>query len=87
MDGVEAMLKIRAEGMNMSTPIAALTANSMDTDFEEYIGKGMDAAVGKPVNFDQLFKLISRLKGKTHEELSSSVHVRTPKNSNDNQRQ
>lgn len=75
MDGVEATVKIRESGLNMSTPISALTANSMEQDFKEYIAKGMDAAMGKPVDFVKLLKLIQRLRGRTHEELAASVHI------------
>lgn len=77
MDGVEATMLIRGSGKNTSTPIAALTANSMEQDFVEYISKGMDAAMGKPVEFSKLLRLIQRLRGRTHEDLVASAHVQS----------
>jgi signal transduction histidine kinase/ActR/RegA family two-component response regulator len=57
MDGPTATRRIRAreaaEG-GPRTPILALTANAMTHQAEEYLAAGMDGAVAKPIQLDQL---------------------------------
>jgi CheY-like chemotaxis protein len=57
MDGPTAARQIRAreaaEGAPR-TPILALTANAMAHQAEEYVAAGMDGAVAKPIQLDQL---------------------------------
>jgi CheY-like chemotaxis protein len=57
MDGPTAARLIRAreaaEGAPR-TPILALTANAMAHQAEEYVAAGMDGAVAKPIQLDQL---------------------------------
>lgn len=59
MDGVEATRRIRAlEGPAASTPILALTANTLDAERDAYAEAGMDDCLAKPV---ALVDLIARI--------------------------
>lgn len=60
MDGVSALNYIREfEKTNKShTPIIALTANAIDGDKEKYIKMGMDAYLSKPIDNNELMKIL-----------------------------
>jgi len=60
MDGIEATMLIRKLEKNQSvkTPVIALTASVMKEDIEKCMNAGMDAIVGKPIDFSELFKVI-----------------------------
>jgi CheY-like chemotaxis protein/HPt (histidine-containing phosphotransfer) domain-containing protein len=61
MDGFEATRKIRErEGLDKHTPIIAMTANVMRGDREKALEAGMDDYVSKPVNLEQLEKVLAR---------------------------
>ncbi len=56
LDGLDATKRIRQieQKTNRHTPILALTASIMKEDQALCINAGMDAVVGKPINFDEL---------------------------------
>ena len=55
MDGVSATRMIRAlEGSAASTPIIALTANTLPAQIQTYVEAGMDDCVAKPVDMVEL---------------------------------
>ncbi len=61
MDGMEATRIIRgdpafAEVRHM--PIVAMTAHAMQGDRERFLGTGMDEYVSKPINHDELFRVM-----------------------------
>ncbi len=59
LDGVDATRKIRAAGIaRSSTPIIALTANTTEEDVEQYRRVGMDGVVGKPIQPEELERVI-----------------------------
>ncbi|SDM48471.1 hybrid sensor histidine kinase/response regulator [Lachnospira pectinoschiza] len=58
MDGLEAMLEIRKLPNGKETPIFALTANAMAGAKEEYMQKGFDGFLSKPINIDKLMKAL-----------------------------
>jgi signal transduction histidine kinase/CheY-like chemotaxis protein len=63
MDGFEATRRIRAlerENRTGHTPIVALTAHALDHIKQECLDAGMDDHLSKPVNFDQLDKLLQQ---------------------------
>jgi len=60
MDGVTATRMIRAlEGSAASTPIIALTANTLPAQIQTYVEAGMDDCVAKPVNLVELVTKVS----------------------------
>ena len=60
MDGIEALKHIRAfeEKQKVYTPIIALTANAIDGDKEKYIEQGMDYYLSKPIENNELLKVL-----------------------------
>ncbi len=65
MDGLEATRRIRAleSKTGSHVPIVALTAHAMKGDRERFMDAGMDEYLAKPVEFDALLILLSRLCG------------------------
>ena len=60
MDGYEATRAIRAIPEFASMPIIALTAHAMEGDEERCLHAGSNAYVTKPINQEQLFKVLAR---------------------------
>ena len=58
MDGVEAMNRIRT--INDAVPVVALTADAINGSKEEYLSKGFDDYLSKPVKPQVLDKLIAK---------------------------
>ena len=50
MDGLEASRRIRAAGLNRTTPLAALTANAMDVHRAAWAEVGAEAFLTKPID-------------------------------------
>jgi len=59
MDGYSATEKIRHE-LNLQIPIIAMTAHALAGEKEKCLGAGMDDYISKPINEEQLYKLINR---------------------------
>jgi len=60
MDGYESTSKIREiEGDKKHTTIIAMTANAMEGDKAKCIDAGMDDYISKPIDYDNMFKLIA----------------------------
>jgi CheY-like chemotaxis protein len=57
MDGIEATKIIRT-GLNLKTPIIALTANSFQHDIDKYFDIGMNDFIIKPFEEDQFYAKI-----------------------------
>ncbi|MBF5026590.1 response regulator [Planobacterium oryzisoli] len=60
MDGYEAISEIRSRESIQHLPIVALTAQAMTGDKEKCIEAGADGYVSKPVNVEELTKLIQK---------------------------
>ena len=60
MDGLEATKKIRALDRQDAkvVPIIAMSANVYESDVNKSLKAGMNAHLGKPINVEQLYKLI-----------------------------
>jgi PAS domain S-box-containing protein len=64
MDGVEAMQRIRSgKHGRADIPIIALTAYAMKGDREKFLENGMNGYVTKPVNFEELARVITEVCG------------------------
>lgn len=66
MDGLTATRKIRELDREdaKAIPIIALTANAFEEDVKSCLEAGMDAHMSKPVDIDQLTRLLGRLLAK-----------------------
>ena len=64
MDGYEATRRIRAweaeTGVEKGVPIVAMTANVFKEDIERCLAAGMDGHVGKPLDLDEVMKVLER---------------------------
>jgi signal transduction histidine kinase len=64
LNGVDATKAIRADSLNTTTPILAMTANAFDEDRQVCLDVGMNDHIGKPVDpqrlFETLLKWLSR---------------------------
>jgi hypothetical protein len=58
LNGVEATRTIRADSLNTTTPILAITANAFDEDRQVCLNAGMNDPIGKPVDPDKLFEIL-----------------------------
>ena len=58
MNGVDAARAIRADSLNTSTPILAMTANAFDEDRQRCLEAGMNDHIAKPVNPDKLYETL-----------------------------
>ncbi len=67
MDGVAAAREIRGLGRTdaRTVPIIALTANAFEEDVKQCLQAGMDAHLSKPVEIDQLKKILFRMNRNT----------------------
>jgi CheY-like chemotaxis protein len=61
MDGYEAIPLIKQIPSQNGTPIIAVTAQAMTGDKEKCLAAGADGYLSKPVNVDQLFRLLETL--------------------------
>jgi PAS domain S-box-containing protein len=62
MGGIEATARIRErEGLNVHTPVIALTAFALQGDREKFLALGMDEYISKPVKMDELFSTIDKV--------------------------
>jgi CheY-like chemotaxis protein len=63
MDGLEAMLHLRADPRFRSVPIVALTALAMPGDRERCLQAGASEYLSKPVSLKELVTMIEHLTG------------------------
>lgn len=63
MDGLTASRLIRQQSKSSATPIPiiALTASVLKEDQQDCFDAGMDAIVGKPINFNEMFQAMENL--------------------------
>ena len=50
MDGIEASLRLRQDGLNRDTPVIALTANALGTHREAWEAAGVHVFLTKPID-------------------------------------
>ena len=59
MDGYTATEKVRHD-LNLQIPIIAMTAHALAGEKEKCLGAGMDDYISKPINEEELYKLINK---------------------------
>ncbi len=62
MDGYEAIPLIKQIPSRADIPVIAVTAQAMVGDREKCLAAGADGYLSKPIDVDQLFELLNRLK-------------------------
>ncbi len=60
LNGVDATTAIRADSLNTSTPILAMTANAFDEDRKACLAAGMNDHIAKPVEPKKLYETLVR---------------------------
>ena len=85
MDGLETTRRIRAHdsGYTRDLPIIALTANTLEGDYERCTAAGMDGHIGKPINPYELFHKIQKHTGakNTTDDHATSRSKQSPQTS------
>ncbi len=61
MNGLEATQAIRADSLNTTTPILAMTANAYDEDRDTCLAAGMNEHISKPVDPEKLYETLLAL--------------------------
>ncbi len=61
MDGYEAVRKMKSDSSLQSIPVVAITAQAMSGDREKCLEAGADAYISKPVNVDELLKVLNQV--------------------------
>lgn len=62
MSGIDVMQRIREiESLDSHTPIVALTAYAINYDKEKFLAMGMDGYVAKPIEMNELFKVLENV--------------------------
>ncbi len=91
MDGIETMKRIRSEvgrsKLHGDVPIVALTANAVSTAKEMFIKEGFDGFVSKPIELNELERVLRKVLPKTlistridgQEETSENAEVKVEK--------
>ncbi|MEJ6583081.1 MAG: response regulator [Crocinitomicaceae bacterium] len=59
MDGYETIKEIRKNPVTWQIPIVSLTAQAMETDVKRCLNAGANGYCSKPINIDNLMKIIS----------------------------
>lgn len=60
MDGYETTRRIRMQDKYKDLPILAMTANAMSDDKDKVINAGMNDHISKPINVDDMFRIIAK---------------------------
>jgi len=80
LDGIEATKIIRDN--NIDTPIIALTANALEGDKEKFLNMGMNDYLSKPIDIDELDKIIKYYMIQKNDELLENMIEKDENNMN-----
>ena len=75
MDGLTATRKLRADPRHALLPVIAMTAHAMAGDREQSLQAGMNDHVTKPIDPQQLYKVMSRLLRRRRSEVDTVAPV------------
>lgn len=77
LNGYEATEKIRdlEKGLDTHVPIIALTANALHNDVQKCKDAGMDDYISKPINIDDILKIISKYVAQKQETNDLTITV------------
>jgi two-component system, cell cycle response regulator DivK len=59
-DGIQALLRMRADERTAAIPVLAVTAQAMRDDRERFLAAGFDDYISKPVNVRELIGTVRR---------------------------
>ena len=82
LDGVSATKRIRlseSDSINSDIPIIALTAHAMKGDREKFINAGMDDYITKPVDYNELKWIMTRVLKTSRKNLTDSIAIKQQK--------
>lgn len=65
LSGIDATAQIRNFPDYVDTPIIAVTAHAFQSDYDSFLASGMDDVITKPIQFDELARVMS-------------IHLKTP---------
>ncbi len=60
LDGVQATLQIREQGINQMTPLVALTAHALPSERKQLLSNGFDDYLTKPLSKEQLIHTLTK---------------------------
>ena len=75
MDGVEMLQRLRTQSFTRDLPIIAVSASSLEHERRFYLDQGFDDFVGKPVDFNELIRVIQE-----HLQLTPASNLQNPNN-------
>jgi PAS domain S-box-containing protein len=76
LDGIEATRQIRANERYQKLPIIAMTANAMAADRERCLAAGMNDHIGKPIDPDELVRVLALDEARRDREFDCAVYGR-----------
>ena len=72
MKGSEVLTKLK-ENPNFNTPVIVLTANAINGMEEQYLSKGFNGYLAKPIEKDKLFYILNKYLGKSKQNVETKV--------------
>lgn len=64
IDGITALRMIRADGVNTTTPVVAVSASVMPDEQQKIAASGFDAFVTKPINVKAFVETVEKYAGR-----------------------
>ncbi|HHC11005.1 MAG TPA: PAS domain-containing sensor histidine kinase, partial [Campylobacterales bacterium] len=77
MNGIDATKKLRE--LNIQIPIIALTANALEGDREKYLAQGMNCYISKPIDINELDKILKSYSSPVTQKQSNCKNKTTNK--------
>ena len=81
MSGVQTLKKLKEE-FHFKTPVIALTANAITGMRDKYLSDGFDDYLAKPIDKDELVRVVNQVLGRVVTEELKPVAIETTQNTN-----